>query len=499
MLVAVADAARRFPIPLDAFGELVDGAELDVRGAEYATFADLERYCRCVAGSIGRLALGVFDCSDRERGERARRRPRRRAPDRQHPARRRARTLANGRVYLPREDLERFGCAIRDGELRRARSSSWSRSRRSAGSAGSSAGSTLVPLLDRRSAACVLAMAGKYRRLLERIAAEPVARPARAASSLRRWEKGLVLAPQPRAERRVTREARVAVVGGGLAGLAAALELRRRAAPTSRSTRRARGSAARRSPFERNGLWLDNGQHVALRCCTAYLGVPAPARRRPSSLPLQPRLRVPVLREGRRPGVHLAHRPAGAAPPRLDAAALRAARARASALAAVRAALALRRLDPADPALDRQTFGDWLRAHGQSANAIDALWNLIALPTLNLPADEASLAARGEGVPHRPPRRRRRVRHRHPDACRSQRLHARARRGGARARPAARIVARHPGARGRRRTASCCSTTAPTRRDAVIVAVPHEARRRPRARRRRRRRPRWRASARARS
>ena len=68
VLVAVADAARRFPIPLEAFGDLVDGAELDVRGTEYATFAELERYCRCVAGSIGRLALGVFDCSDRERG-----------------------------------------------------------------------------------------------------------------------------------------------------------------------------------------------------------------------------------------------------------------------------------------------------------------------------------------------------------------------------------------------------------------------------------------------
>ena len=51
--------------------------------------------------------------------------------------------------------------------------------------------------------------------------------------------------------------------------------------------------------FERNGLWLDNGQHVALRCCTAYLGF---LRRIGSDhlLPLQPRLRVSVLREGKR-------------------------------------------------------------------------------------------------------------------------------------------------------------------------------------------------------
>jgi squalene-associated FAD-dependent desaturase len=62
-------------------------------------------------------------------------------------------------------------------------------------------------------------------------------------------------------------------------------------------------------------------------------------------------------------------------------------------LSAVWAALALKRLDPDDGELDDEGFGAWLRAHGQSANAIAALWNLIALPTLNLPADEASLAA----------------------------------------------------------------------------------------------------------
>ena len=62
-------------------------------------------------------------------------------------------------------------------------------------------------------------------------------------------------------------------------------------------------------------------------------------------------------------------------------------------MAAARGARALGKLDPADPALDEQTFAGWLRAHGQSENAIEALWNLIALPTLNLPAQEASLAA----------------------------------------------------------------------------------------------------------
>ena len=71
VLVAVADAARRFPVPLGAFGELVDGVDADVvmddhatrtgvAAAPYRTFDDLLWYCRCVAGSVGRLCLGVF-------------------------------------------------------------------------------------------------------------------------------------------------------------------------------------------------------------------------------------------------------------------------------------------------------------------------------------------------------------------------------------------------------------------------------------------------------
>ena len=53
VLVALADAAGRFPIPLGAFGELIDGCEADVRGVAYPTFGELEHYCRCVAGSSG--------------------------------------------------------------------------------------------------------------------------------------------------------------------------------------------------------------------------------------------------------------------------------------------------------------------------------------------------------------------------------------------------------------------------------------------------------------
>ncbi len=191
VLVAVAHAAGRFPIPLEVFGDLVDGAQMDAWGTEYETFADLERYCRCVAGSIGRLALGVFDCSDRARGALL-------ADDLGvalqigNVLRDVAEDVANGRVYLPREDRERFGVEAVDGRLEGAvellvafeaqRGLEWLER-----------GLALVPLLDRRSTSAVLAMAGKYRVLLERIAAEP-SLVLHGRLSLRPWEKGLVLA-----------------------------------------------------------------------------------------------------------------------------------------------------------------------------------------------------------------------------------------------------------------------------------------------------------------
>jgi squalene-associated FAD-dependent desaturase len=182
---------------------------------------------------------------------------------------------------------------------------------------------------------------------------------------------------------------KVAVVGGGLAGLAAALACADGGADVVLYEGRSRLGGATFS-FERNGLELDNGQHVALRCCTEYLGF---LRRIGTDhlLPLQGRLRVPVLREGK-PAASISR--TGMPPPlHLASSLLRYEPLRfRERVAAARAATAIGKLDPADPALDEQTFAAWLRAHGQSENAIESLWNLIALPTLNLPAEEASLA-----------------------------------------------------------------------------------------------------------
>jgi phytoene synthase len=197
VLAAVADAARRYPVPVDAFLELMDGVEMDVRGRRYADFAELETYCRCVAGTVGRLCLGVFGA-----------RPDARAADyadtlgialQQTNILRDVREdLANGRIYLPEEDRVRFGVELSldesgalldpDGALARLLRFSADRAR-----SWYDEGLRLLPLLDRRSAACCAAMSGIYRRLLDRIAAEPEAVYDRRLS-LSAWEKAAVAA-----------------------------------------------------------------------------------------------------------------------------------------------------------------------------------------------------------------------------------------------------------------------------------------------------------------
>jgi squalene-associated FAD-dependent desaturase len=181
----------------------------------------------------------------------------------------------------------------------------------------------------------------------------------------------------------------VLVIGGGLAGITAALDCAERGvAVTLLEVRRRLGGAA--YSFERDGLTMDNGQHVFLRCCVAYRGL---LERLGSTrhVSVQPRLRIPVLRPGYEPLT--LERGALPAPAHLSGALLRYRHlSPAQRLGAARAAIALMRVDPQQRSADAVTFGEWLARHGQSAAAVAALWDLIALPTLNLPASEASLA-----------------------------------------------------------------------------------------------------------
>ncbi|MDN5749877.1 MAG: squalene/phytoene synthase family protein, partial [Pseudonocardia sp.] len=181
VLVALADAHARMALPMGAFDELIDGCEADVRGVRYATFDELVHYCRCVAGSVGRLSLGVFGIADGSAEDRA-------AADREADAlgvalqvtnilRDVLEDCGNGRVYLPAEDLDRFGVrlAATGGDLADpAAYSALVRFEAERAERWYADGLRLLPRLDRRSRACCAAMAGIYHRLLHRIAADPV-------------------------------------------------------------------------------------------------------------------------------------------------------------------------------------------------------------------------------------------------------------------------------------------------------------------------------------
>ena len=200
VLVALADAGPRFGVPLAAFGELIDGCLADVHGNSYKTFDDLLWYCRCVAGSIGRLSLGVYGATQPEKQAKM-------ADDLgvalqlTNILRDVREDYLNGRVYLPEEDLAKFGIEFAPfGEpepfpdtAMQARFASLVEFEAARAREWYGSGMRLLATIDRRSAACTGAMAGIYRRLLERIARQPSA-VLEGRMSLPGGEKALVAA-----------------------------------------------------------------------------------------------------------------------------------------------------------------------------------------------------------------------------------------------------------------------------------------------------------------
>jgi squalene-associated FAD-dependent desaturase len=185
---------------------------------------------------------------------------------------------------------------------------------------------------------------------------------------------------------------RVAVIGGGLAGITAAIALRDAGLEVTLLESRPRlGGAA--SSYARGPLVIDNGQHVFLRCCSAYrellarLGVTG-------SVAIQDRFDVTVLspagqarlrRSGLPSPLHLAGAlatyPLLTVPQRLQVG---------------RAALALWRAHSgrsgrAGVRLDNVRLGDFLAARGQGEQARRNLWDLFVVSALNIAGDDASV------------------------------------------------------------------------------------------------------------
>jgi 15-cis-phytoene synthase len=188
--VALGDAARRYPIPLEAYGELIDGVEMDVAGTEFITFDELYRYCDRVAGTIGKLCLGVFPPSGRSDAQRL-------ASSLwvgmqlTNILRDISEDADMGRTYLPSRDLHRFGIDTAGSPVRFVPGPAFDalirfEAKRAFGFYAE--GLRILPSLSRRGAACMGTMAAIYHRLLTRIANEPSKVLTRRVS-LPAWEK----------------------------------------------------------------------------------------------------------------------------------------------------------------------------------------------------------------------------------------------------------------------------------------------------------------------
>jgi phytoene synthase len=163
MQVALYDARARFPIPRGALEALVDGGLQDLEQTRYATFDELRGYCEKVAGAVGVACIAVYGSEDVERamtlGIALQLINVMRDVDEDHRL---------GRVYLPQDELERFG--VRElapsPEFRELMAFQARRAR-----AHLDEGLRLLESLDRRSALCVSTFAGLYRGQLDRMEA----------------------------------------------------------------------------------------------------------------------------------------------------------------------------------------------------------------------------------------------------------------------------------------------------------------------------------------
>jgi phytoene synthase len=172
ILVALADAMSRYPIPPEALADLVDGAIMDCDQNRYASWDELREYCRRVAGAVGVACAAVYEPSSWEAA-----RPRAQtlglALQQINIMRDVAEDWSLGRVYLPQDELSRFG--VTEEEIAAGTPGPGWRALMEHQAVRADAlmrkGLELLPLLDRRSALCVRSFAGIYRGLLTQMQA----------------------------------------------------------------------------------------------------------------------------------------------------------------------------------------------------------------------------------------------------------------------------------------------------------------------------------------
>jgi squalene-associated FAD-dependent desaturase len=181
----------------------------------------------------------------------------------------------------------------------------------------------------------------------------------------------------------------VVIIGGGLAGIAAACKLISGGYQVTLIERKPYlGGRASSFRDPQTGMLVDNGQHVFLRCCTAFIDLLNTL----DTLHLtriQPRFSVKVAGSTGRVA-RLTSSPLPTPLHLLPSFLTYSHLGTREKLQAIRAILRLCLVNPLQYDLERQSFYDWLKTHGQSDRAIEHFWDLVILAALNDKSRNAS-------------------------------------------------------------------------------------------------------------
>jgi squalene-associated FAD-dependent desaturase len=402
LLPALEHTVRRFEIAPRLLLELLDGVAMDLHHSTYPTFEALHPYCYRVASVIGLSCLPIWGCRDEAATQ---------------PAidcglafqltnilRDIREDAQRGRVYLPADELARFGLAPSD-IVSGANDAGWNESlqfqvvRAESFFESGAATSRYLPAAGRRVFHLMLA---RYRAILDEVKRRgpdilrerlQLSYPHKlliAADSLLFGSrepvpqfKGLP-SPSP------NQSASVAIVGGGLAGLSAAAALCERGFRVELfETRRRLGGRAGSYVDKDTGQTIDHCQHVAMGCCTSFLDL----CRRTGILELFERHRMLHFfgPEGQRRDFRASRwlpAPLHLGPAFLGLTYL----SLAERLSVAATLLRLSRL-PKEERPDELAIGEWLRQQKQSPRSIERFWQVVLVSALGESLDSASLTA----------------------------------------------------------------------------------------------------------
>ena len=405
LLPALEDTAERFAIPPRHLLELLDGVEMDLHQSAYATFDDLRIYCYRVASVVGLSCLPIWGCRDEAAFQ---------------PAvdcglafqltnilRDIREDAERGRVYLPADELARFGISSAD-ILTGANEAGWREflqfqtARAESFFESGAATSRYLPAAGRR---VFLLMLARYQAILgeikccgtsvlrERVQLSYPRKLLIAAGALL-VGPSRVFAPQTCPSSNIaaakTLPDPVVIVGGGLAGLAAAAALCERGFRVELfEAKRRLGGRAGSYVDQATGQPIDHCQHVAMGCCTSFLDF----CRRTGILELFERHRTLHFfgPEGQRCEFRASNwlpAPLHLGPAFLGLSYL----SLAERLSVACTLLRLSRLPP-NKQPDEMTIGQWLEQQKQSPRSIERFWQVVLVSALGESLDRASLTA----------------------------------------------------------------------------------------------------------